>query len=65
MKNQEINPEDFYLLEDVKTFLENLSIDPFLVESLYIFDYDLMQKLVKGIHIKNLIEEHKNKNKKE
>ncbi len=60
MENLKIDPNEFYLLEEVKLYLEKLSINPYFVESLYIVDYDSMQKLIKGIHIQNLIQEKHN-----
>lgn len=61
MESLKIDPNEFYFLEEVKLYLENLNINSYLVESLYIIDYDSMRKLVKGIHIQNLIQEKHNR----
>ena len=55
--NEKINPDEVYLLEDVKSFLLVLQINLHLIESLYYFDYDVMNNVVRGFCIKTLIVE--------
>lgn len=55
--NEKINPDEVYLLEDVKSFLLVLEINLHLIESLYYFDYDVMNNVVRGFCIKTLIVE--------
>ncbi len=54
---EKIKNEDLFLLDEIKTMFLKFNINLHFLESLYFFDYDIMNYVVRGSCVKVLLEE--------